>query len=184
MSTKSETVETSSFEWTEFYEAFASNLLAYRDKREDLIGEIQTISAQNPALPMIKLQDKFKDGTEGPLRDICPFTTVGIFNRGISDVNRRSLIGLLAKSLRVEVPIPKSFGGIPVVNNMSSHFFSFEETREPHAIDSLWEVFASALLFRRVWRPSGRSCIIAGVVQQGCTNQASILEFNDGPLLD
>ncbi len=174
MSTKSETVETSSFEWTEFYEAFADRLLAYRDKRGDLIGEIQAISAKNPGLPMIKLEDKFKDGTEGPLRDICPFTTVGIFNRGISDVNRRSLIGLLAKSLRVEVQVPNSFDGIPVVNNMSSHFFSFEETREPHAIDSLWEVFASALRFAEsADLPDVRASLLESYSKAAQTKQVS-----------
>ena len=139
--------DTSRFGWTSFYEAFADKLLAFKNKRQHLVGEIHAIHARRPDLPMIRLQDRFGDGSESPFRDMCPFTTIGIFNRGISDENRKALAGLLADFLGVGVPVPKSFDGIPVLNNMSSHFFSFAETREPDAIDLLWETFAIALRF-------------------------------------
>ncbi len=149
MSTDTENAESSQFAWTSFYETFADRLLVYKDTREQLIGGIHAIARENPNLPMIRLQDRFGDGSEAPFSDMCPFTTMGIFNRGIKDENRKALAKLLADFLGVEVPVPESFDGIPVLRNETSHFFSFAETREPDAFDSLWEIFAVAFRFAK-----------------------------------
>ena len=77
----------------------------------------------------------------GPLKDICPFTTMGIFNRGITDTNRKSIAKELAKLLGIEEPVPDSFEGIPVLNNQRSWFFTFDKKRQPDDIETLWEIF-------------------------------------------
>ena len=130
------------FEWTDFYEAVAEKLLAHADDRTPLIEGIHEIASRVPGLTY--LQDKFPDGTSGPLRDICPFTTMGTFNRSMTDANRKTIAGELAKLLGVTVPVPPSFEGIPVLNNQPSWFFAYADKRRAGDIDALWKVFVAA----------------------------------------
>jgi len=130
------------FEWTDFYEAVAEKLLAHADDRTPLIEGIHEIASRVPGLTY--LQDKFPDGTSGPLRDICPFTTMGTFNRSMTDANRKTIAGELAKLLGVTVPGPPSFEGIPVLNNQRSWFFAYADKRGAGDIDALWKVFVAA----------------------------------------
>jgi 5-methylcytosine-specific restriction protein B len=133
------------FRWTHFYEAVADNLLKFKNDRTDLIAGIHDIAGRVDGLS--HLQDQFADGTSGPLKDICPFTTMGIFNRGITDANRKTIAQELAKLLGVEEPVPESFEGIPVLNNQMSWYFGFEKKRQPNDIDTLWEIFNEAMRF-------------------------------------
>lgn len=130
------------FEWTDFYEAVAEKLLAHADDRTPLIEGIHEIASRVPGLTY--LNDKFPDGTSGPLRDICPFTTMGTFNRSMTDANRKTIAGELAKLLGVTVPVPPSFEGIPVLNNQRSWFFAYADKRGAGDIDALWKVFVAA----------------------------------------
>ena len=130
------------FEWTDFYEAVAEKLLVHADDRTPLIEGIHEIASRVPGLTY--LQDKFPDGTNGPLRDICPFTTMGTFNRSMTDANRKTIAGELAKLLGVTVPVPLSFEGIPVLNNQRSWFFAYADKRGAGDIDALWKVFVAA----------------------------------------
>ncbi|AZV93261.1 AAA family ATPase [Bordetella sp. J329] len=130
------------FEWTDFYEAVAEKLLTHADDRTPLIEGIHEIASRVPGLTY--LQDKFPDGTSGPLRDICPFTTMGTFNRSMTDANRKTIAGELAKLLGVTVPVPPSFEGIPVLNNQRSWFFAYADKRGAGDIDALWKVFVAA----------------------------------------
>ena len=130
------------FEWTDFYEAMAEKLLDHADDRTSLIEGIHEISSRIPGLTY--LQDKFPDGASGPLRDICPFTTMGTFNRSMTDANRKTVAGELAKLLGVTVPVPPSFEGIPVLNNQRSWFFAYADKRGAGDIDALWKVFVAA----------------------------------------
>ena len=130
------------FEWTEFYEAVADKLLAHAEDRTPLIEGIHEIASRVPGLTY--LQDKFPDGSSGPLRDICPFTTMGTFNRSMTDENRKAIARELAKLLGVTVPVPPSFEGIPVLNNQRSWFFAYADKRGAGDIDALWKVFVAA----------------------------------------
>ena len=130
------------FQWTEFFEAVAERLLTYAADRTSLISGIHEIATRVPGLGY--MQDRFPDGTVGPLRDICPFTAMGTFNRSMTDANRRAIAGELAKLLGVTVAVPPSFEGIPVLNNQRSWFFSYADSREPRDIDALWTVFVAA----------------------------------------
>jgi len=133
------------FKWTQFYEAVADKLLDYKENRTDLIKGVHAIS--NKIECMSVLQDQYSDGTVGPLKDICPFTVLGLFNRGITDSNRKLIAKELADFLGVSVPVPDSFEGIPVLNNQRSWFFSYERDRNEGDIDSLWELFSTAIAY-------------------------------------
>ena len=130
------------FAWSTFYTAFADHLLAYRDDREPLISAIHELSKLQVPL---SVRDRFADGSSGPLRDICPFTTFGLFNRGITNANRRRIAKSLADSIGLTAPLPESFEGIPVLDNRRSWFFPFANKRSTDHIDVLWRVFSDAL---------------------------------------
>lgn len=130
------------FQWTDFYEAVAEKLLIYADNRAPLVAAIHEIGKHVPRFQV--LQDKFPDGSIGPLRDICPFTTMGTFNRTMTDANRKIIAVQLAKFLGVTVPVPASFEGIPVLNNQRSWFFAYAYKRGAGDIDALWKIFVAA----------------------------------------
>ncbi len=130
------------FQWTAFYEAVAEKLLTYADNRASLIAAIHEIGKHVPRFQI--LQDKFPDGSTGPLKDICPFTAMGTFNRSMTDANRKLIAGELAKFLGVTIPVPPSFEGIPVLNNQRSWFFAYARKRGEGDIDALWKVFSAA----------------------------------------
>lgn len=135
--------EQSRFNWTSFYEAFATQLLKYRNHREELIAGIHKISEKIAVISV--LNDEYEEGIKGPLKDICPFTVFALFNRGLTDENRQKIAKELSELIGVSEPIPTSFDGIPVVNNQSTWFFGYSYKRQPDDIDNLWEVFARAI---------------------------------------
>ncbi len=134
------------FGWTKFYEAIADKLLTFRDNRAALVEGIRQISLRVEGLGHLA-EDKYVDGGTGFIKDICPFTTMGLFNRGITDANRKIIAAELAKLLGVDEPVPATFEGIPVLNNLKSWYFPFEVNRAADHIDSLWAVFASGLAY-------------------------------------
>ena len=138
--------EHSAFEWTTFYEEMASKLLAFRHRRDELVAGIHKISETSDVMSI--LNDQYEEGVEGGLlKDICPFTVMAIFNRGITDDNRKIIAKALAELLDITEPVPESFDGIPIVNNQRTWFFSYSYKRHPDDIDILWEVFAQAIAF-------------------------------------
>jgi 5-methylcytosine-specific restriction protein B len=146
------------FQWTQFYEAIANKLLSFQNNRKALIDAIHGIAGRVEGLS--NLQDQFSDNTKGPLRDICPFTAIGIFNRGITDKNRKDIARELAHFLGIEESVPESFEGIPVLNNQKSWFFGFEKDRKFDDIDALWRIFADAIQFSETEDPDVRSAFI------------------------
>jgi 5-methylcytosine-specific restriction enzyme B len=134
------------FRWTKFYVAVADKLLSYRHNRVALLDGIRDISKRVEGLNYLA-QDQYADGTAGFLRDICPFTTMGLFNRGMTDANRKILAAELAKFLGVDEAVPDSFEGIPLLNPMKSWYFPPEVKRDAGQIDSLWNVFAAGIAF-------------------------------------
>lgn len=133
------------FKWTNFYEVVADKLLTFRHRREELVAAIHDISTRVEGFA--HLQDIFKDGSKGPLKDICPFTVMGIFNRKLKDENRKEIARELAQFLEVSEEVPAGFSGVPLLNNQNSWFFAYDEHRTADDIDTLWEVFARALAF-------------------------------------
>jgi len=134
------------FNWTEFYSAVADGLLAYRRDRKPLVRFLRDLSKRIDGLGYLG-EDQYSNGSSGFVRDICPFTTMGTFNRGIRDSSRKTIAQELATFLKVDMPVPDTFEGIPVLNNQRSWFFLYERDRQDHDMDLLWEVFASAIQF-------------------------------------
>lgn len=140
------------FKWVPFYQAVANALLAYKNKREELLKEIifplESWMNENN-IPFTSLNDTYSGGSRGPLKDICPFTIMATFNRNIKDKNREIIAEKFAELLKVKEPLPSPFSheGIPVVDNRNSWFFGYEKERQPSDIDTLWDVFESRIRF-------------------------------------
>lgn len=134
------------FGWTRFYMAIADKLLEHRHDRKTLVAGLKQISTQVPALGYLEA-DIFSNGKRGFVRDICPFTVMGTFNRQTKEVNRKAIATELATFLGVKEPVPQSFEGVPVLHNLKSWFFPREKNRSRDHIDSLWETFATAITY-------------------------------------
>lgn len=132
-----------SFEWTKFMSAIADRLLAYRDRRPELLAGIAGMMKEYGELSY--LNDEYRDGARGIPRDICPFTVIGTFNRGIRDEKRTAIAAKLAAFLGVTEPVPASFEGVPKLNNFKSFFYGYEKDRGTGDIDALWNVFERAI---------------------------------------
>lgn len=147
------------FRWTSFYSAVAAKLLEYRADRKPLIDGIHAIAQEMAGLGY--LQDHYSEGGTGPLRDICPFTAMGTFNRSMTDSNRSAIAGALAKLIGVEEEPPSTFEGIPVLNNQRSWFFRYGDKRGEGDIDKLWDLFAAAAALVESGQPDHRDQFIA-----------------------
>ncbi len=146
------------FNWARFYEAVADKILTFRNRRDELVSGIHAIASKVDGLS--NLRDQFVDGSSGPLKDICPFTAMGILNRQNTDANRKAIAYELANLLGVTEPVPDSFEGIPLLNNQKSWFFGFDNKRQPDDIDTLWEAFAQAIVFAELHDADARSAFI------------------------
>lgn len=133
------------FAWTEFYEAFARKLLAYRHNRTPLIDGLRTLAKTQPLLTYLT-NDENPAKNRIALDDICPFTLMGGFNRGkVTNKNRTTIAGQLAKMIGIDNDPPTSFDGIPILNPQNSWFFSYAYRRKPDDIEKLWRVFEAAI---------------------------------------
>lgn len=154
----------SRFEWIEFYTEFATKLMAYKNNRERLISKLQNVyKIINIKLPKL-------DNSDIPI-DIDPFTVFGLFNKGITDANRKKIISGIKSEFEVNAKVPGNFNGIPVLNNLMATFYAFEGEREIDDIDNLWVVFESALKIAEDDTPNSRQGFIAAynrVLKQKC----------------
>lgn len=121
--------------WTGFYQKLADKLLAYRNDRQTLISMLNdAYSRTGMQLPKLEADE---------LNDIDPFTVFGLFNKGITDANRKKIIAGIAEAFDVRAGQPTDFEGIPVLNNLNATFYAFanDDRRGEHDIDNLWRVF-------------------------------------------
>lgn len=127
------------FTWISFYKELSDKLLTYRDRRDDLINKLAAVyESIGMSLPKLEADE---------LLDIDPFTIFGLFNKGITDANRRKIIAGIAEIFDIEADQPTDFEGIPVLNNLNATFYAFanDDRRGKHDIDSLWLVFEAEL---------------------------------------
>ncbi len=131
------------FKWIDFYMEFATKLLDYKNDRKELIRKIQNVfKAIGLKLPKL-------DKTNVPI-DIDPFTIFGLFNKGITEANRISILGGIKSEFNVSAEVPDNFDGIPLLNNLKATFYYFEGDRDYNDIENIWSVFASALKFSEI----------------------------------
>lgn len=129
-----------SFTWVPYYKEFAEKLLQYQENRLDLC---RLIYDHEDELLINYLHDE--GGKDDKFTDIDPFTTFGLFNRGISKKNRVSSAALFKRLLNISADVPSDFDGVPLLNNQKSHFFGFRPDRKPDDIENLWRLFVKVV---------------------------------------
>jgi 5-methylcytosine-specific restriction protein B len=141
--------DTPDFSWTQFYPRLADALLQYASDRAALLEKVWNVARASgrPQLFKYLQADHYVDGTTGPIRDVDPFTILGTFNRGIKEEARADIARAFGEEFGVEPPYPTRFPGIPLVNNLSSWFFHWENQRNEREIPALWELCAAAVAY-------------------------------------
>lgn len=126
------------FEWINFYSEFATRLLEFKNNRAELIANIQSAySVINMKLPKLEREDS--------IIDIDPFTVFGLFNKGITNVNRIAILESFATVFNIKSKVPNNFDGIPVLNNLKATYYGFKDDRQAADIDNLWGLYESAI---------------------------------------
>ena len=128
------------YSWTTFYMEFADKLILYKDKRTELLSILEN------TYKSLGMKYPFMD-KGAPETDMCPFTVFGCFNKGITEENRRAIMDKLATNLSVREPVPNSFDGIPVLNNLRAWFYGDKNDRKTSDISNLWDMFEVALRY-------------------------------------
>lgn len=127
------------FIWTGFYIKLADAILKYKNNRKELLSILYRI------FNTTGIKNSLCKGEEA-LKDVCPFTVFGIFNKG-SDINRNKLLRQFAVEFGITEPVPTTFSGIPVLNPMMAWFFAGNPAIDSGDVDNLWELFEAAIRF-------------------------------------
>ena len=150
--------------WVAFYSEFAGKLLPYANDRKTLIEKVKAAYTANK-MPLPTLEK------DNDIIDIDPFTVFGLFNKGITDANRITILQGFAKEFSVNAPVPESFNGVPVLNNQKATFYSFIGDRKDNDIQTLWEVFLSAMEYAETHSENSKTALIkaydAALLQKG-----------------
>lgn len=129
------------FQWVDFYKEFAGKLLAYKNKRTDLIKNVKAIY-ENTGINMPTLE------RDNQIVDMDPFTVFGLFNKSsMREANRIKIITAVRELFGVETATPTSFNSIPVLNNQNATFYYFVGDRGVNDIDDLWGLFEAGLSY-------------------------------------
>lgn len=140
---KMKTVTENVFDWVPFYGELANKLVPFRSQQARLIAFLQELRAEGVKTTPIEDQDE--TGARFTLTEIDPFTFFGSFNRGTTSEMRIRILTAAKTRFAVNADVPSHFGGIPILNNQNSWFFSYQPKRKPGDIEKLWEVFVRAL---------------------------------------
>ena len=115
------------FLWTDCYMELADKILQFKSDRKTLMILLKQVFDE--------VRMKFPYVEDGNMiEDICPFTVMGSFNRGIKDENRIAILKSLKVKLSMKSEVPEVFDGIPVLNNMKAWFFSYQKDQNKDAM--------------------------------------------------
>lgn len=131
------------FTWIPIYQELADELAKWQSRQEELISFLEGLRANEYVIT--PFMDRDEDGARFPLKEIDPFTFFGVFNRGIKKEQRIAILAEMKKLFSLNSALPDDFNGIPILNNMSSWFISFQGKRKAGDTDKLWQVFLQAL---------------------------------------
>ena len=131
------------FTWIPIYQELATELAKWQDRQTEIILFLEDLRKRDYVIT--PLQDKDKDGAIFLYEEIDPFTFFGVFNRGIRQDQRVSILVEVKKFFNLQSEIPTDFDGIPVLNNMKSIFFSRQYERDEQDVARLWRVYSLAL---------------------------------------
>ena len=131
------------FTWIPIYGETARRLAAWEARQGELIAFLEQL--RKDGLVITPLSDQDDQGARFLLTEIDPFTFFGVFNRGIRNEQRLSILAGIKSLFSLSSPLPTDFDGIPLLNNQRSWFFPFQSERTERDVKRLWRVFRLAL---------------------------------------
>ncbi len=134
---------TRNFSWIPIYEELAGELAGWEDRQEELISFLEDLRSEGYVIT--PLGDKDGEGRRFPLKEIDPFTFLGVFNRRIGYDQRIAIITQVKRFLGLKSDLPEDLDGTPILNNRKSWFFPNQPLRSASDIARLWKVFHLAL---------------------------------------
>ncbi len=145
--------ENNKYDWVEFYKGLSEKLLAYKINRQELVSKVKHIFLDTGiSMPTLERGNQ--------LVDIDPFTVFGLFNKSsMTETNRVKIVTAVKHLFGVAAPVPSSFASIPVLNNQNATFYYFIGERDDGDINSLWELFDSALAYAESPSPERRGTL-------------------------
>lgn len=134
--------EQNQFDWVDFYKEFASKLLDYKDRRDELVEKVKAIYT----MTRMNMPTLEKDNN---LIDIDPFTVFGLFNKKLKDDNRIKILTAIAELFDVKTAVPTSFDSLPVLNPQNATFYYFIGERGERTLMSYGSCLPPLWLMRR-----------------------------------
>lgn len=130
------------FDWIPFYKELADKLLDYKNNRPQLIKIIKDVfNSIGMDLPTLEKANN--------IIDIDPFTVFGLFNKRLTDDNRKKIINGFANSLGIKAPLPTVFNSIPILDVRNATYYAFEGERNDNDIDNIWNLYEQALTYSK-----------------------------------
>lgn len=124
------------FSWIPYYHELAEKLLEYKDNRIPLIKFVYSNEG------LLNYVEYLHNEDNTHFHDIDPFSFFAIFNRQISDDNRKEIIIRIKKYFGIKAEIPEDFAGIPVVNNQRSFYIHWGDFVS-ESCNNIWNLFVS-----------------------------------------
>ena len=140
-------------DWINYYKEMGVALLRYKTDRKELVDRLKkTYAKANIAMPILELYNE--------LFDLDPFTVFGLFNRlGMPVETRMKIMSGLAVNIGVGAEIPSHFDSIPVLNDLDTTFYRFNDQRDMNDIDRLWTFFERAENYAQSPTPQNRQSL-------------------------
>jgi 5-methylcytosine-specific restriction enzyme B len=129
--------------WIPIYQELAKELAGWENRQEELISFLEELRSQG--FVITPLYDKDSDGARFLLKEIDPFTFLGVFNRRIGYDQRMAILSQIKQHFGLQGDLPEDFNGVPVLNNLRSWFFPNQTSRDANDMGRLWKVFKLAL---------------------------------------
>src|SRR6266498_4046929 len=141
--TKNTETMINNFTWIPIYQELANELAGWENRQEELILFLEELRSQG--FVITPLYDKDGDGARFLLKEIDPFTFLGVFNRRIGYNQRLAILSQVKHFFELHSELPEDLDGVPVLNNMKSWFFPNQASRGANDVERLWRVFQLAL---------------------------------------
>src|SRR6266540_1077699 len=134
---------TRNFTWIPIYQELAKELAGWDNRQEELISFLEELRSEGYVIT--PLNDKDGDGARFLLKEIDPFTFLGVFNRRIGYDQRLAILSQIKHFFELHSELPEDLDGVPILNNMKSWYFPNQASRNANDVERLWRVFQLAL---------------------------------------
>lgn len=130
------------YSWIPVYEKIADALLAYSDKRKELIDKlITTFQSRKLKVPTWAPKE------QGIPHDIDPFTVIAAFSRWMRNETNTQYLEAIGQVLGVSIPENIQYAGVPRLQPLNAAFYDWDAQDNPLSEDipNLWKLFAAGI---------------------------------------